>query len=353
MDSIPLPAPLPSIEGDFDWRVRDYDGFRLFMLEELAARFVERNRWTPADVEVALVEVLAYGLDQLSDRLDRVAAEAALATARRPDTVRRLLRLIGYDAVEIAKARGQPPFDAAPREEDRRLEAERLDAYWLNRPEAMEAARREGPRAILTQRRFVTLEDYAQGLEDHPLVRHARADQRWGGSWPVIRVAVILAAGQRLDQPVGEALRQPLERFNARRGLRRFESSPLPTVRTVLRDYLEHYRLAGQEVVLTEGTSPSQVMAGPSIVAISLRVDRTYRREEVEAVATQTLTQGPRALFGAGSPAFGGEFFGGDIIQALMAIDGVRNVTVEVLPQGSVTPSHGAFHLRSTGGRKT
>jgi len=54
-----LPAPLPPVGDDFDWRLRDYDGFRLFMLEELAARFPERQRWTPADLEVVLVEALS------------------------------------------------------------------------------------------------------------------------------------------------------------------------------------------------------------------------------------------------------------------------------------------------------
>jgi hypothetical protein len=32
-----LPRPLPEIGDDFDWLTRDYDGFRLFMMEELAA----------------------------------------------------------------------------------------------------------------------------------------------------------------------------------------------------------------------------------------------------------------------------------------------------------------------------
>jgi hypothetical protein len=42
-----LPAALPDAGDDFDWRVRDYDGYRMFMLEELHARFPERKRWTP------------------------------------------------------------------------------------------------------------------------------------------------------------------------------------------------------------------------------------------------------------------------------------------------------------------
>ena len=41
--------------------------------EELAARFPERRRWTPGDLEVVMVEVMAALLDQLSDMADRVA----------------------------------------------------------------------------------------------------------------------------------------------------------------------------------------------------------------------------------------------------------------------------------------
>ena len=100
-----LPLPLPQIANDFDWRARDYDSFRLFMMQELAYRFAERRRWTPADVEVVIVEVLAAALDRASHALDAVQAERYLETARRPQSVRRLLKLIGYDVVQrIAKA---------------------------------------------------------------------------------------------------------------------------------------------------------------------------------------------------------------------------------------------------------
>src|SRR5215813_7369074 len=81
---VALPAPLPPLADEFDWLVRDFEGFRRFMLEDLAARFPERTRWTAADLEVVIVEAFAAALDQLSDMLDRVSAEAALETARRP-----------------------------------------------------------------------------------------------------------------------------------------------------------------------------------------------------------------------------------------------------------------------------
>lgn len=51
-----LPDPLPPVGDDFDWLQRDYDSFRLAMMEEMAARFPERRHWSPADMEVVLVE---------------------------------------------------------------------------------------------------------------------------------------------------------------------------------------------------------------------------------------------------------------------------------------------------------
>lgn len=119
---ITLPEPLPALGDDFDWLLRDYDGFRLFMLEELAARFAERRRWTPADLEVVIVEALSVALDQLSDSLDRVAGEAFLETARQPQSVRRLLAMIGYDAVALAEDRaGIPDASAVAGETEQRM----------------------------------------------------------------------------------------------------------------------------------------------------------------------------------------------------------------------------------------
>src|SRR5262249_9698080 len=130
------PQPvMPDVGDDFDWRARDYDGIRIVMLEELAARFPERTRWTPADLEVVIVEALATALDQLSDMADRVTAEAYLETARRPQSVRRLLGLIGYDAVVQAGL-----SDDAPNLPGARTAAQKLEQHWSEEPSAMERA---------------------------------------------------------------------------------------------------------------------------------------------------------------------------------------------------------------------
>jgi len=44
---VELPRPLPEGGADVDLTARDYDAIRLAMLDELAARFPARRRWTP------------------------------------------------------------------------------------------------------------------------------------------------------------------------------------------------------------------------------------------------------------------------------------------------------------------
>jgi len=330
---ITLPPPLPDVGDDFDWRTRDYDGFRLAMLQELAARFPERTRWTPADMEVVLVEVLATVLDQLSDMLDRVAAEAYLETARRPESVRRLLDLIGYDAVERAVDKDQISRSKAG---DPESTADRLDRFWLRNPHFMEDARREGPRSIHVQHRMVTVADYARRLEDHPLVLRAHAWSGWTGSWQTVRVAVVCWNNRHLDGeeqiPEDESSREPraypedvreqIESFHAERDLQlpSLDTSPPPSIRTVLRPYLEAYRMVGQEVVL-ENAVPV-----PVTFSLSIRVAGNFYRSEVRHAVNQALATGPGGFFEPGRLAFGEDLHAGDLIQALMALDGVESV---------------------------
>ncbi len=316
---VDLPEPLPPPGDDFDWLVRDFDSFRRFMLEELAARFPERSRWTPADLEVVLVEVLAAVLDQLSDLTDRVAQEGFLETARRPESVRRLLYLIGYDAAALAGLQDDP--GGTP---DGKTAGQKLEELWQQNPLLMEAARREGPPTIHTQRRMVTVKDYAERLVEHPLVLRASAWSCWRGSWNTIRVAVVLWNDQNLDD---EGLVYPLDlRQRVEEFLRTCSSwSPVwepeaPTIRTLLRPYLEAYRLAGQEVLLEDAVPVGIKMF------ISVRVKENYFTSEVRDAVYQALGTGPDGFFAPGRLDFGEDLYASDIIQTLMALDGVENV---------------------------
>jgi hypothetical protein len=313
---VELPVPLPAVGDDFDWLVRDYDGFRLFMLEQLAARFPERSRWTPADMEVVLVETLAVVLDQLSDMLDRVQSEASLQTARDPRSVRRLLKMIGYDAVQEA-GKLIDPLDLTERGE-KTLDLER---EWLLQPRLMEQARQEGPARIHTQRRMITLQDYAERLEEHPLVLRTSVYSRWTGSWQTIYVATILVDNNELDSTVpddAEGLRQRIESFHKQLSLPQPFWSDQTTIRSVLDIYLDAYRMAGQEVLL--------VNVEPVGIAIdlSLRVGDTYFQSEVRCATESALGNKLGGFFQPGRLRFGEDVNAGDIMQQVLQLDGVE-----------------------------
>lgn len=310
---IALPEVLPPIGDDFDWRVRDYEGFRRFMLEDLVARFPERSRWTAADLEVVLVEVFAAVLDQLSDMLDRVAAEGTLDSARRPDSVRRLLALVGYDAERAAGV----------------ASTEALLRLWEREPWRMEEARHAGPRAVHAQRRMVNLEDYAVRIEEHPLVNRAQAALGWGGSWPVVRVAVTLSEDGRLDDdafaraPDPARLRAEVEAFHQQRELPALaDFPPQPSFRILLHSYLERYRMLGQEVRLQDAELVGIEMA------LSIQLRPAYFQSEVRRAAEQALGRGPSGFFRPGRLRFGEDLHIADLMQTLMALDGVENVCV-------------------------
>lgn len=317
-----LPAPLPDAGDDFDWRVRSYDDIRMFMLEELSARFPERTRWTPADLEVVLVEVLATVLDQLSDMLDRSAAEAFLETARRPETVLGLLSFIGYDAVAAAKGKDQI---AGGLSGDTAFKA--LEDFWRSHPHAMEQAKRAGPREIHTQKRMVTTEDYAVRLREHPLVADAHAWTEWSGSWFTLHLAVIAEEDLQLDTetpPSGysEDLRTSIVNFHEGVGLAApiLDTVPPPSVRMILRPYIDAFRMVGQEVILRD---PQYVGI---YMAISLKLRANRFQSEIRHAVAQVLGHGPDGFFAPGHHGFGEDLYASDVIEALMTLDGVETV---------------------------
>ena len=277
------------------------------MLEELAARFPDRTRWTPADLEVVIVEVLATVLDQLSDQLDRVTSEAYLESARRPESVRRHLSLLGYDAETIALARGQ----IQP--------GQNLDSFWFENPSFMEEARREGPRSIHQQHRMVTADDYARRLEEHPLVLRAQAAVRWSGSWPTVEVALVLSGDEPLDVPVPPLLVADVARFHAEAGIPAPPAGS-PSIRTVLTTYVDAYRMVGQEVVLIDAVRV------PVSFALSVRVSSNYFQSEVRRAIGDVLGIGASGFFRPGRLRFGEDLHASDIIAAAMSLDGVESV---------------------------
>ncbi len=386
---VELPNKLPEIGDDFNWQTRDYDSIRLAMMEELIARFPERSRWTPADLEVVITEALSSVLDLLSDKLDRVTVEAFLEIARRPDSVRKLLQIIGYDALALAKAKKQEPFtSSAPLSttsdrtaaeiaaEEKRV----FDNYWLNNPAEMEQAKKQGIRSIHDQHRMVTLDDYVNRIEEHPLVLRAHSWSEWSGSWLIIKVAVIPWKRNKLDAQMqhegetkyNEQIIDEIESFHKSREIFVPDFAGNPSIRTILKPYIESYRMIGQEVQLCDAEEVGIFMS------LMVTVDPNYFQSEVQYAVNQTLATTDGGFFQPGRLQFGEDLFAGDIFEVLMNIDGVQNIHIErfkragstftdqsesgrvvlngleiaICDNNSTDPARGYYYLKFQGGRR-
>lgn len=89
-------TPEPVDSPNINYLAKDYASFRQLMLDRmsmLAPDWKERN---PADMGIALVELLAYAADYLSYKQDAIGTEAYLGTARKRSSVRRHARLVDY-----------------------------------------------------------------------------------------------------------------------------------------------------------------------------------------------------------------------------------------------------------------
>lgn len=94
-----LPQPL------INYLAKDYASFRQLMLDRMSVLAPQWTTRNPADLGVALVELLAYVGDHLSYQQDAVGTEAYLGTARRRTSVRRHARLVDYHMHDGSNAR--------------------------------------------------------------------------------------------------------------------------------------------------------------------------------------------------------------------------------------------------------
>lgn len=106
-DSCP---PEKFVEPEINYLAKDYNSFRRLMLDRLSVVMPEWRERNPADMQVALVELLAYVGDHLSYYQDAVATEAYLGTARQRVSVRRHARLLDYVMQDGCNARTWAAF---------------------------------------------------------------------------------------------------------------------------------------------------------------------------------------------------------------------------------------------------
>ena len=165
-ETICPPEPLP--EPEINYLAKDYASFRRLLLDRMSVIMPSWPERNPADVEVALVELLAYVGDHLSYFQDAAATEAYLGTARQRISVRRHARLLDYFMHDGCNARTWVCFDyagaldlvleegaqlltrgavdaprVAPADLDKVLREEKPEAFETLHPVTLQAARSE------------------------------------------------------------------------------------------------------------------------------------------------------------------------------------------------------------------
>ncbi len=96
---------------EIDYLAKDYVTFRRLLLDRLSLLMPDWQERSAADVQVTLVELLAYVADHLSYYQDAVATEAYLVTARKRVSVRRHARLLDYFMHDGSNARAWVLFE--------------------------------------------------------------------------------------------------------------------------------------------------------------------------------------------------------------------------------------------------
>jgi hypothetical protein len=97
-------GPLP-LSPDINYLARDYASLRQVLLDRLGLLAPDWRERSPADLQVTLVELLAFVGDRLSYQQDAVGSEAYLGTARRRVSGRRHARLVDYEMGDGCNAR--------------------------------------------------------------------------------------------------------------------------------------------------------------------------------------------------------------------------------------------------------
>ena len=102
----PVPCDEPELaEPELNYLAKDYESFRRLLRDRMALLMPDWKDRSPADLQITLVELLAYLGDQLSQYQDAVTGETYLLTSRLRRSVARHVRPLDYRLHEGANAR--------------------------------------------------------------------------------------------------------------------------------------------------------------------------------------------------------------------------------------------------------
>lgn len=340
-----LPGMPVAVPDDFDWTARDYEGFRRVMLEDLAASDPERQRWTEADIELAIVEVCAAGLDRLSHALDTGFAEHFAQKALLPASLIAHLEMIdGIDAAWTAVRAHLVPeerklygFDGAAASQ-----IDTLHAAMQARPLLMDVARVAGLQGLGTIQSFITLDDLRLFLESCPAIVQAavRFSSRSGTGTYVATVLLAESEARLLDRvdaaaDGGDAFLDffrneqdrgipPQEAGGAGQVLSDAEILAL-SLRAALTRLIEPLLPIGTRLRLVDGKRVGIYLR------LCVHVAPNYFRSEVEMAVRQLLSAGEGQFFDPFKWSFGEALVLSDLQEALMGLAGVEGVLINKL----------------------
>lgn len=342
---VKLPADPVPVPDDFDWTVRDFEGFRRVMLEDLAAADPERLRWTQADMEVALVEVLAAGLDRASHALDTVFAERFVSTARMPRSLVLLLKMIdGIDPAFTA-------IRAELTETERKVhgfdgstdQISALLAALQARPALIDVARAAGLSDLGSIQSFITLDDLADFLRACPMIAQVLVRWRVEGGFGVYEAVTLLTESTaRLHDRIAELPPDAADAMAAWIEAEKDRAIPpdqaihplllLNTaalapfeLRTAISRVVTPLLPVGTRLRLIDGTRVGV------FIRLCVHVAEGFYRSEVEEAVRHALSAAPGQVFDPARFGFGDVLVLSDLQESLMAIAGVAGVVVNRL----------------------
>lgn len=338
-----LPSDPVAVPDDFDWSVRDFEGFRRVMLEDLAAADPERQRWTEADMELVLIEVLAAGLDRASHALDTVFAERFVATARMPRSLVLLLKMI--DGIDLSVAAVKAELTGKERSkygfEGSSSAIDALEAALTARPQLMDVARAAGLSDLTSIQSFITLDDLANFLKSCPLIAQVQLRWRMEAGFGVYEAVTLLTEPER-------RLHDQVSEFTAADALIAWAIGERD--RAVPPNQSQHPMLLLDETTLpnfslrsatTRIVSPLlpigtslRLIDGARVgvfIRLCVHVQASFYQTEVETAVRHVLSTASGQLFDPANYGFGDVLYLSDVQEALMAVPGVEGVLMNRL----------------------
>ena len=344
-----LPVKVP---GDIDLSARDFEGFRRMMLESLAIDNPDRARWSEADMEVMLVELLAASLDRMSFAVDAVFAERFLETAQWPASVVRLLTMIDGVSPAMEALRDIMRQD----ERERFFEGASVAALspsaklfgLLNaHPQLIDVAKGAALAGVNRFEACLSLDDMREKLDEIPLFAQVQVRHTTQGGISIYEASVLFVKGSiTLLTPIQDLsvaqrtdflnyfdmarlrLLAPDEGdFTANTGLQDLQDEALEkaTLRTAISYLLTPLLPIGTRLRLVSGKKVGVYLR------LCVEVGPTYFRSEVEMAVREVLSARPGGVFEQRLLGFGKALATSDIEAALTGLGGVVGVIISRL----------------------